>query len=71
MRVYMILAFIVYGNLLENHTFQNICILQYFFEQVSSYPGQDVPIKLKAYDELNHTSAAVFQISLNESKVIE
>ena len=42
-----------------------------FFEQVSSYPGQDVPIKLKAYDELNHTSAAVFQISLNESKVTE
>ena len=39
--------------------------------QISSYPGQVVPIKLKAYDELNHTSAAVFQISLNESKVIK
>ena len=39
--------------------------------QVSSYPGQDVPIKLKAYDELNHTSAAIFRIDLNESEVVK
>lgn len=39
--------------------------------QVSSYPGQDVSIKLKAYDELNHTSAAIFRIDLNESEVIK
>ena len=40
------------------------------YMQVSSYPGQDVPIRLKAYDELNHTSAAIFRIDLNKSEVI-
>ena len=48
--------------------FNSHCLF-FVFVQVSSYPGQNVPIKLKAYDELNHTSPAVFQISLNESKV--
>ena len=41
------------------------------YMQVSSYPGQDVPIRLKAYDELNHTSAAIFRIDLNKSEVIK
>ena len=52
----------------------HICISLLFiailYVQVSSYPGQDVPIRLKAYDELNHTSAAIFRIGLNENKVI-
>ena len=30
-----------------------------------------MPIKLKAYDELNHSSAAIFRIDLNESNVIQ
>ncbi|XP_065899024.1 uncharacterized protein [Dysidea avara] len=36
-------------------------------QEVSSYPGQSTLINLTAYDELNHLTAAVFQIDSLES----
>ena len=46
-------------------------IIHHAHMQVSSYPGQEVPVKLRAYDELNQTSAAIFRISLTETKVTD
>ena len=46
-------------------------VIHHTHMQVSSYPGQEVPVKLKAYDELNQTSAAIFRISLTETKVTD